>query len=148
MPANFDREAVRKKIKLPADDGPAQTEPARDRQAGRQKHGANSPKPAFTSQVVSLATKGHAVEIDADITGAKQLFLVVTDGGDGFGCDWADWAEPRLVGPDGREEADRPEVEVGRSGLRRACSRTRTAAGSALKINGKTVEYGIGTHAN
>ena len=35
---------------------------------------------------------------------AEQQFLVATDGGDGFGCDWADWAEPRLVGKDGKPD--------------------------------------------
>ncbi len=44
------------------------------------------------------------MDIDVDIHGAKQLFLVVTDGGDGFACDWADWCEPRLVGPAGEKK--------------------------------------------
>ena len=75
-------------------------------------------------------TPGHAVEIDVDITGAKQLYLVVTDGGDGFGCDWADWAEPRLVGAERREEADRAQVEVGdrRLGRRPRQQELRTAS--------------------
>ena len=56
----------------------------------------------FASPVVNSQTPGHAVEIEADIDGAKQLYLFVTDGGDGFGCDWADWCEPRLIGPAAR----------------------------------------------
>jgi hypothetical protein len=59
------------------------------------------PKPKFESKVVNRATMGQAVNVEADITGAKSLFLVVQDGGDGFGCDWADWIEPKLVGPKG-----------------------------------------------
>ena len=65
--------------------------------------GASAAEPKFDSKVVSAATKGHAVDVDVDVTGAKSLFLVATDGGDGFGCDWADWAEPRFVGKDGKE---------------------------------------------
>ncbi len=58
-------------------------------------------KPKFDSKLITSKTPGHAVPVDVDITGAKQLFLVVRDGGDGIGTDWADWAEPRLVGPGG-----------------------------------------------
>ena len=59
------------------------------------------PEAALREQDVSTGTPGHAVNIDVDLKGAKELWLVVTDAGDGFGCDWADWAEPRLVGPSG-----------------------------------------------
>jgi hypothetical protein len=62
---------------------------------------AQGNKPLFASEVVTKNTPGHAVAVDVDITGAKQLALVVTDGGDGFSCDWAAWAEPRLIGPNG-----------------------------------------------
>ena len=55
-------------------------------------------KPVFQSKLITSTTPGHAVEVDAEIKGAKKLYLVVTDGGNGYGCDWADWAEPRLVG--------------------------------------------------
>ena len=65
---------------------------------------AESVKPRFASKVITSQTPGHAVEVDVDISGAKQLYLVVTDGGNGYGCDWADWAEPRLVGPKGEKK--------------------------------------------
>ena len=58
---------------------------------------ASAAEPKFDSKIVSAQTKGHAVDVDVDITGAKSLFLVATDGGDGFGCDWADWVEPKLI---------------------------------------------------
>ena len=45
-----------------------------------------------------------AVTFDVDLKGAKQLWLVVTDGGDGFKSDWADWAEPRLIGTYGEKK--------------------------------------------
>ncbi|SEO90679.1 NPCBM/NEW2 domain-containing protein [Actinacidiphila rubida] len=40
--------------------------------------------------------ESQAVSLDADVTGARQLDLVVDDGGDGNAHDHADWAEPRL----------------------------------------------------
>jgi hypothetical protein len=36
-------------------------------------------KPVYTSPLVSTSTPGHAVDIDVDITGAKSLYLAVTD---------------------------------------------------------------------
>ena len=104
-------------------------------------------KPVFRSDVVKTSTAGHAVNIDADITGAKKLYLVVTDAGDGYSCDWADWAEPRLVGADGERKLTelkwkRASSAFGSPQVNRNCR------GAALQIAGKAVEYGLGTHAN
>ena len=104
-------------------------------------------KPHFESPLVSTRSPGHAVDIDADITGAKQLFLVVTDGGDGFSRDWADWAEPRLIGPAGEKKLTDLKWKAASSqwGEVRV---NKNAEGGSLRIDGKSVEYGIGTHAN
>ena len=61
-------------------------------------------EPKFQSKVIDTQTPGHAVEIDVDVTGAKELYLVVRDGGNGFTADWADWAEPRLVTASGEKK--------------------------------------------
>ncbi|MFP6866819.1 MAG: NPCBM/NEW2 domain-containing protein [Roseibacillus sp.] len=53
----------------------------------------------FASEVITKETPGHQVEIEINITGAKQLVLEVTDGGDSA-YDWADWVEPRFVAAD------------------------------------------------
>ena len=115
--------------------------------AAPQAAGKPGAKPVASSPIVSPQTPGHSVVLEADITGAKQLYLVVTDGGDGFGCDWADWAEPRLIGADGEKKltelkwkeatADFGEPQVGKNN-----------SGGELIIGGKPVSYGIGTHAN
>ena len=60
---------------------------------------ANAAPKKFASEVITKETPGHQVEIEIDITGAKQLVLEVTDGGDSA-YDWADWVEPRLVAAD------------------------------------------------
>jgi putative membrane-bound dehydrogenase-like protein len=88
-----------------------------------------------------------SIEIDVDISGAKELYLVVRDGGDGFGCDWADWAEPRLIGASGETKLTDVKwkaaaAEWGKPGV------NLNADGGKLKIAGKPVEYGFGTHAN
>lgn len=105
-------------------------------------------EPKFDSKVVSRETKGHAVEVEADVTGAKSLFLVATDAGDGFGCDWANWAEPRFVGKDGKEtKLTELKWRSASAGFGEA-NVNKNCRGDALKIDGKKVEYGIGTHAN
>ncbi len=49
----------------------------------------------FDSGVIKAGEK--AQKIDVDISGAKRLRLVVTDGGDGINSDHADWADARLT---------------------------------------------------
>ncbi|MBS0204548.1 MAG: NPCBM/NEW2 domain-containing protein [Planctomycetes bacterium] len=104
-------------------------------------------EPKFQSKIVNESTPGMSIDIDVDVTGAKELYLVVRDGGDGFGCDWADWAEPRLISAAGEKKLTELKwksaaAEWGQVGV------NKNAGGDKLKIAGKPVEYGIGTHAN
>ncbi|MBL9178384.1 MAG: NPCBM/NEW2 domain-containing protein, partial [Verrucomicrobiaceae bacterium] len=107
-----------------------------------------APKPLFQSKVITDKTPNHSVDIDVSLEGAKELFLVVTDGGNGFGADWADWAEPRLVMADGSErkltEVEWKSALSGWGGVRVNAN----AQGQELRSAGKAIEYGIGTHAN
>lgn len=104
-------------------------------------------KPAFDSKVVSASTPGQAVKVEAEITGAKELYLIVRDGGDGYGCDWADWAEPRLVGPQGELKLTDLKWKSASTGYGEVRVNLN-AGGDGLKIAGKDVSFGIGTHAN
>lgn len=130
-PGDFNRDAIRERFNLTS---------------SRSRRGA-APKPVFSSELVTRQTPGRALEINAEITGAKQLFLVVNDGGNGFGCDWANWAEPRLVGASG-------ELRLTELNWRSATSdwgqahKNKNANGTQMLIDGKAAEYGIGTHAN
>jgi len=107
-----------------------------------------APKPLFQSKLITSATPNHSVEIDVSLEGAKELFLVVTDGGNGFTADWADWAEPRLILADGSEkkltEIEWKSAQTGWNSVRVNAS----AGGTELRSAGKAIEYGIGTHAN
>ncbi|MBL9181124.1 MAG: NPCBM/NEW2 domain-containing protein, partial [Verrucomicrobiaceae bacterium] len=107
-----------------------------------------APKPLFRSPVVDSQTPNHSVDIDVSLEGAKELFLVVTDGGNGFAADWADWAEPRLVLGDGSEKKlTEIEWKSAQSGF--ASVRVNANCnGQELRSAGKAIEYGIGTHAN
>ncbi|WP_372719508.1 PVC-type heme-binding CxxCH protein, partial [Novipirellula sp.] len=108
---------------------------------------SGSEKPIFKSPPVSKQTPGHAVAIDVPLGAAKQLYLVVTDAGNGFSCDWADWAEPRLVGPKGEKKLT--DLQWKDASAQWGKVRVnKNAGGGPLKIAGNAVAYGIGTHAN
>ena len=107
---------------------------------------AADPKPLFNSRLVSPGTPGHAVKVEIDITGAKELWLVVTDAGDGIGCDWADWAEPRLVGPAGEKKLTDLKWKEASTGFG-AVHKNANAGGGLLRIDGKVISDGIGTHS-
>ena len=101
---------------------------------------------AFKSALVTRDTPGHGVAVDADITGAKKLYLVVDDGGDTFDADHADWGEPRLSGPKGDLKlTDLPMVRA-TAGWGQV-STQRAVGGGTMSVDGKPVAYGIGTHA-
>ncbi len=108
---------------------------------------AAPPKPIAATAIVNTETPGHAAKIEADIQGQKDLYLVVTDGGNGFGSDWANWAEPKLVGSKGELKLTdlkwkNASADWGNVGI------NKNVDGGAMKIAGKPVEFGIGTHAN
>jgi putative heme-binding domain-containing protein len=100
-------------------------------------------KKRWSSGVLRKDTKN----LDVDVTGASVLWLVVTDAGDGNACDWSDWMEPRVSGPSGEKELTAlPWIEAaagwGQVNLGKNCS------GGPLRVAGKSVPFGIGTHAN
>lgn len=104
-------------------------------------------KPVFRSKLVTSDTPAHAVAIDIELGDAQRLYLVVTDGGNGYGCDWADWAEPRLVGPQGEKKLT--ELEWKSASANWGQVRVdANAGGGPMRIQGRDVAYGIGTHAN
>lgn len=107
-----------------------------------------APKPLFQSKLITDQTPGHSVDIDIPLAGAKELFLVVTDGGNGFSADWADWAEPRLILANGSEkkltDIEWKAAHSGWGGVRVNAN----AQGGQLRSAGQNIEYGIGTHAN
>jgi putative membrane-bound dehydrogenase-like protein len=107
-----------------------------------------APKPLFQSKLITPSTPNHSVDIDVSLEGAKELFLVATDGGNGFTADWADWAEPRLILADGSQkkltEVEWKSAQTGFGSVRVNAN----CSGQALRSAGKAIEYGIGTHSN
>jgi len=104
-------------------------------------------KQLYQSPLVNRSTPGHAVDIDCDLKGGKKLFLVVTDGGDGFEADWADWIEPRIV-VNGVEKKLTDIAWKAASADWGKPSVNANADGKGLRVAGQDVAYGIGVHAN
>ncbi len=91
--------------------------------------------------------KKQPQKIRAELKGSRQLFLVVTDGDDGITADWADWMEPVLVKADGSKikltelKPKSAQVGFGKLGV------NANAGGRPMKVEGRPVEFGFGTHA-
>ncbi|MDP6556551.1 MAG: NPCBM/NEW2 domain-containing protein [Pirellulaceae bacterium] len=100
-------------------------------------------RPAFVSEVIG---RGDVADVRVQIAGAKRLYLVVTDAGDGASCDWADWVEPRLIGHQSEVKLtslhwDEATTEFGQVSVDRNCQDL------PLRIGGHSILNGIGTHA-
>lgn len=104
-----------------------------------QKHG-------FVRYSSPIINKGK-LDIDVDVTGANTLWLVVTEGAAGQHFDWANWGEPRLIGPDGATKLTDLTWKSATSGYKKA-QVNKNVIDDKLRIDGKEPEFGIGTHAH
>lgn len=86
-------------------------------------------------------------EAEVDLRGAQRLWLVVDDGGDGNSCDWADWIDPLLMFEDGERSLTEFNWAQAESAWGRI-STSSNAGGGELRVEGKPIARGIGTHAN
>lgn len=110
--------------------------------------GMPSPKDAlFSSKVVTAQTPGQSVDIQANLKGAKELYLVAMDGGDGFGCDWANWVEPVLHGSYGQKKLTDLSWKSASTGYGQVRMNLNNA-GKPMMVSGKSVANGLGVHAN
>jgi len=102
----------------------------------------------FASKLITTKTKGHAVEVKAKIKGIQNLYLTVSDGSNSYSCDWADWALPRLIDATGNTtRLTDLKWNYAKSGWGKV-QINKNCGGRPLRINGKNIAYGIGTHAN
>ncbi len=103
-------------------------------------------KSVFESPVLTSAYKPRLVDIDVALSNAKELYLAVSDEGD-ISCDWADWIEPKLVMADGSSK-DLTSLTWKSAVTGYGEARVNKANDNGpLKVDGKTYEQGIGTHA-
>ncbi|MFN0242880.1 MAG: PVC-type heme-binding CxxCH protein [Planctomycetota bacterium] len=93
-----------------------------------------------------VITKG-SLPVDVDITGAKTIWLVVNDGPDENGHDWADWIAPKLHGPNGEVALATTKWRSAEAGWG-TVNAGKNCNGGPLVIDGVTYTDGIGTHAD
>lgn len=94
----------------------------------------------------SVTKNNPLTPIDVDLSGARELYLVVTDAGNGPSCDHADWIEPVLITNDGQVSltdlkwksvtASYGEVHLNKG-----------VTGQPLRVAGKNYSKGLGTHS-
>jgi len=103
--------------------------------------------PIAQSADITTHSKTRLSDLTADLHGAKELYLMVSDLGDN-NCDWADWVEPTLTTADGRTlklidlkwksaTSAHGQVMIGKNN-----------SNGPLSVDAKVYANGIGTHAN
>ena len=89
-----------------------------------------------------------AEHLKLPVSGVKQLRLIVTDAGDSNAHDHADWADAKLIAPDGKVTylSDLKPIhhsqDWGRLGI------DKSVGGQPLQIGVKKFRKGLGTHSN
>lgn len=103
----------------------------------------------YRSGTISCATPGFSCDIDVALPqGSKTLALVVTDGGDSFSCDWADWINPVVKLKDG-STVDLTQAQVVRNtqgwGV---LGVNKNIGGGTLQVGEISYDKGFGCHAS
>ncbi|MCP5521723.1 MAG: NPCBM/NEW2 domain-containing protein [Verrucomicrobiales bacterium] len=101
----------------------------------------------FASPLVTRETPGHGVTIDVDLSGARRLYLVATDGGDGNFADHVDWVRPRVITGDGERSLTQMKWRAARTGWQEVRI-GRGAEGRPITVDGREYADGIGAHAD
>jgi hypothetical protein len=123
----------------------------------RQRDGLLSPEeqskltqnaPAGNARYISpmVTRSAPTASIDVEIQGAKELFLVVNDGGNGPSCDHADWLEPKLITASGEIDLTERKWETV-TATYGSVNLNKNVSGQALRVAGKSYAKGIGTHS-
>ena len=101
-----------------------------------------------TSLFDSGVVAGGAVPIDVDVTGKDHLVLVVDQGKRGTNWDHANWVDPVLHGPDGKQMAltELPWLKA-TAGWGKVLV-DKSVVGTSLRIAGTAYSSGFGTHAH
>ena len=99
---------------------------------------------AAFSAYVDRNTPGQAVTFDVETKGAKRIWLVADDGGDGNFADHVVWADPMIYSEDKGVRLTHWTSATQGYGQTRL---DRNAIGQPLVLNGTPVAHGIGTHA-
>jgi alpha-galactosidase len=101
----------------------------------------------WSSRLLTYRPGEQSADMKVIIGGAKKLYLVVTDGGDGNNWDHADWIDPRLTGKKGTLNLTSIKWTSATSGWSTP-KVDESVGGNKLTVDNKEYADGIGTHAN
>jgi putative membrane-bound dehydrogenase-like protein len=120
-------------------------EQKKEARAERMKKAVPAVKPVAESPEMTASSK-RLVELKADLKGAKELYLVISDMGD-MSFDWANWIEPQLILKGGAvkdlTELNWKSAEAGYGQVRK----NQNQAGQPLTVEKKVYGKGLGAHA-
>jgi putative membrane-bound dehydrogenase-like protein len=137
-PKNFDPQQIKTEFNLQSSTSPRSAIQSATTKTGRE---------LFRSPLVT-SENGGKVQIDVPLGGATELYLVVTDGGNGFACDWADWIDATIHGKKG----SKPLTEldwISATSEFGAPTRNANCVGQPWSVAGTSLGTTcIGTHAN
>ncbi len=106
------------------------------------------PRLLEVTPVVTTQTSRHQINMDVSVAGVRDLFLVATDGGNSYGCDWADWIDPTLKGKGGSKSLTELDWVAATSGWGEV-HKNANCAGEGWLVRGEKVgSTCLGTHAN
>ena len=96
---------------------------------------------------ISRTINPEGKSIEADITGAAKLYLVVTDAGDNFSYDHADWINPAIYKENGDSLLLTSLNWVSATSGWASVNKNKSLDGNALTINGVSYSNGFGVNA-
>ncbi|MBQ7471044.1 MAG: glycoside hydrolase family 127 protein [Prevotella sp.] len=101
------------------------------------------------SGLVSRTYQAEGTTVEADITGAEKLYLVVTNAGDGFDYDHADWINPVLIDAEGNETPlTTIQYDSSVTDWKNLSIYGKNVDNGPLVVGGQTYADGIGTNSN
>ncbi len=128
--------------------GPVVSESSTAAAQGTNSSQAAKPRLIYTTPLITTQTSRHRIDIDTDLKGARDLYMIVTDGGDGFTCDWADWVDPVIYNKDQHKSLLDLTWKSAISGWGEV-RKNSNANGDPISIRKEKIDApSIGTHAN
>ncbi len=102
----------------------------------------------YRSGTISTLTDDYGVDIDVQIPeGSTSLYLVVSDGGDNFNCDHADWIDPKIYLSNGDSISLLDlDWEFATSGWNNV-QENASVSGGQLNVKGTIFPVGLGVHS-
>jgi hypothetical protein len=100
----------------------------------------------YSSGLITHRAGERSAKMTINLNGAKKIYLVVTDGGNGNSWDHADWIEPTLTGTGGPKKLTDMKWVSAVSGWE-TVKINKSVGGNPLIVDGTPYANGIGTHA-